>query len=112
MGEPDHYDTLGIPRDAGAERIRRAWREACFRYHPDSGRESADPRKLHAAREAFRVLSDPGRRARYDRLLVGRPGRRDEPPIFSVENVRENYRFLRGQALRVARAVWNRFVGP
>lgn len=64
----DYYEVLGVSRDASPEEIKRAYKRAAMRYHPD--RNPDDPeaeRKFKEAAEAFEVLSDPERRARYDR---------------------------------------------
>jgi hypothetical protein len=65
-----HYDTLGVPEDADAAMIRRAYHRLARRHHPDHG---ADPAAMAAINEAHRVLADPGRRAEYD--LARRGGR-------------------------------------
>jgi curved DNA-binding protein CbpA len=60
----DHYETLGVRRDATAAEIRRAYRRLARRFHPDvvpsAGADMA------AVNEAWRTLGDPGRRAAYD----------------------------------------------
>jgi molecular chaperone DnaJ len=59
---------LGIPRDADAARIKRAYRELALRHHPDQN--AGDPDAERAFREvsaAYTILSDPEKRERYDR---------------------------------------------
>lgn len=62
---PDHYDTLGVPRDADAAAIKRAHRAAARRHHPDT--PDGDREQFEAAQRAYLVLSDPDLRAKYDR---------------------------------------------
>jgi DnaJ-class molecular chaperone len=62
----DYYLILGVPLDAAPDQIRSAFRKLALRYHPD--REGASsPAAFHDISEAYDVLSDPTRRARYDR---------------------------------------------
>jgi molecular chaperone DnaJ len=65
---PDHYDTLGVARDADAATIKSAYRKLALRYHPDrnNGDGEAEER-FKAINEAYAVLSDPEKRARFDR---------------------------------------------
>ncbi len=64
----DYYEILGVSRDVGDEDIKRAYRKLAFEYHPDrnAGDETA-AEKFKEATEAFEVLRDPDKRARYDR---------------------------------------------
>ncbi len=78
---PSHYDVLGVPPRATTAEIRVAYRELARVLHPDrvatGGGESADAqrngRTMAAVNEAYRVLSDPGRRVVYDRSLDAGP---------------------------------------
>jgi DnaJ-class molecular chaperone len=64
----DYYTVLGIPRDADEKQIKKAYRELARKYHPDvySGPDADE--KFKAINEAHQVLSDPEKRARYDRF--------------------------------------------
>jgi curved DNA-binding protein CbpA len=73
---PDHYRLLGVAHGASREEIARAWRRRARAEHPDSqpgqaGDEAGDQaaNRFRALAEAYHVLSDPGRRAAYDRVL-------------------------------------------
>jgi len=59
----DYYRVLGVPRDADAKRIKKAFREAAKRAHPDKGGSEA---MMAAVNEAYEVLSDPELRSRFD----------------------------------------------
>jgi molecular chaperone DnaJ len=63
----DYYDILGISKNASAEEIKKAYRKKAIQYHPDKnpGDSSAEENFKHAA-EAYEVLSDPNKKARYD----------------------------------------------
>jgi molecular chaperone DnaJ len=61
----DYYDVLGVSPDAGADEIKRAYRQLARRYHPDISGDERGTAFLEAA-HAYEVLHDPHRRRRYD----------------------------------------------
>lgn len=69
MDYKDYYKVLGVPRSAGADEIRSAYRKLAMKYHPDrnAGDKQAEEH-FKEANEAYQVLSDPQKRARYDQL--------------------------------------------
>ncbi|TBH20766.1 DnaJ C-terminal domain-containing protein [Thermus thermamylovorans] len=70
----DYYAILGVSREATQEEIKRAYRRLALQYHPDRnpGDKEAEER-FKEINEAYAVLSDPERRAQYDRGLLGSP---------------------------------------
>jgi curved DNA-binding protein len=64
----DYYQALGVGRDASAEDIRRAYRALARRYHPDVNKEPGAEDRFKEISEAYEVLRDEEKRARYDRL--------------------------------------------
>jgi DnaJ-class molecular chaperone len=65
----DYYSVLGIKRSASQQEIKRAYRKAVFRYHPDRNpgdNEAAG--KFKQVLDAYEVLSDSSRRANYDQV--------------------------------------------
>lgn len=64
----DHYQTLGVPRTASADDIRKAYRELARKYHPDLHPDDASAKeKFKKVQTAFDVLNDPSKRELYDR---------------------------------------------
>ena len=73
----DYYDVLGVAADAGAEEIKRAYRQLARRYHPDISGDDRGAAFLELAR-AYEVLSDPRRRRSYDAEARSSSPRRDD----------------------------------
>jgi curved DNA-binding protein len=74
----DYYHVLGVSRVANAEELKKAFRQMARKYHPDLSREPDAETRMKEVNEAFATLSDPQRRAAYDRLARGAaqaPGR-------------------------------------
>lgn len=63
----DYYQLLGVPRDASAEEIKKAYRKLAMQYHPDRNREEGAEARFKEIVEAYEVLRDPEQRAAYDR---------------------------------------------
>ena len=72
---PDHYEVLGISKDATEEEIRQAYRRLAKGSHPDA---AGDPARFRLITEAYEVLSDGARREAYDRTR--RPAWAAAPP--------------------------------
>ena len=72
-GRVDYYAVLGVPRNASAADIRRAYRRVARRHHPDLNPDPGGPERFGAAARAYEVLSDPVARARYDQRLLPNP---------------------------------------
>lgn len=75
-----HYETLGVSPDATLAQIKAAYRKLASQHHPD--REGGDKDKAAAVNDAYAVLSDSERRARYD------AGQADEAPLSAEEIAR------------------------
>lgn len=64
----DYYEVLGIARGASDEEIKKAFRKLAFQYHPDRNREDGAEARFKEVSEAYEILSDPEKRANYDRF--------------------------------------------
>jgi molecular chaperone DnaJ len=69
VSKRDYYEILGVPKNAGDQQIKSAYRKLALQHHPDrnQGNEGAEERFKEAA-EAYAILSDGEKRARYDRF--------------------------------------------
>ncbi len=79
MIDTAHYQALGVPKDASADDIKRAYRKMARKYHPDVNPGPEADAKFKAAGAAYDVLSDPEKRAAYDRFGVDWDQPRPEP---------------------------------
>ncbi len=64
----DYYEVLGVSREATPEDIKRARRRLARQYHPDVNKDPDAETRIKEINEAYEVLSDPDRRAAYDRF--------------------------------------------
>ena len=77
MANKDYYASLGIEKGASEEEIKKAFRKQAIKYHPDKNSGNAEAEaKFKEINEAYQVLSDPQKRARYDQFgtVDGDPG--------------------------------------
>ena len=70
----DYYEVLGISKGASEDEIKKAYRKAAMKYHPDKFRNASDKEKKEAeekfkeVNEAYQILSDAQKRAQYDQF--------------------------------------------
>ncbi|MDX9884969.1 molecular chaperone DnaJ [Thauera sp.] len=68
MSKRDYYEVLGVNRDASDDEIKKAYRKLAMKHHPDRNPDSKDAEeKFKEAKEAYEMLSDPQKKAAYDR---------------------------------------------
>jgi curved DNA-binding protein len=104
----DYYQTLGVPRTADSEEIRKAFRKLARQFHPDVAKDKnkkAAEEKFKTVNEAYEVLSDPEKRKKYDELGAdwkegahfrpppGGPSYRSYGGRTGAEGARENFEF-------------------
>ena len=69
MEKADYYETLGIERNATADDLKKAYRKAAMKYHPDRNPDSVEAEtKFKEVNEAYEILSDNQKRAAYDQF--------------------------------------------
>ncbi len=62
----DYYQTLGVPKNASKDEVKRAYRKLAHKYHPD--KQGGDEKKFKEINEAYQVLGDEGKKAQYDQF--------------------------------------------
>lgn len=92
MAKADYYEVLGVSRSATKEDLKKAYRKLAMQYHPDRNPDNKQAEeKFKEAAEAYEILNDDNKRARYDRFGhegvkgsgFGSPGFSDINDIFS-----------------------------
>ncbi|CAA6673168.1 unnamed protein product [Spirodela intermedia] len=70
--ESDYYETLGVPKNASQDDIKKAFHALAKKFHPDANKHNpAAKRKFQEIREAYETLRDTDKRAQYDKELSG-----------------------------------------
>ena len=82
VANPSLYEQLGVPIGSTQDSLQRAYRRLALAHHPD--RQSGDSLLMGRINDAWFVLSDPGRRAEYDRTLQNPSSPRPTQPRFST----------------------------
>lgn len=67
-GKRDYYEVLGVPRDADPDAIKKAYRKLAIQLHPDRNKAADAEERFKELSEAFAVLSDAGKKERYDQF--------------------------------------------
>ena len=86
--ERTHYQMLGVDEGADESMLRRAYRRLAKRWHPDLCRDEGAAERFRQVDEAYRCLTDPAERARYDQSLRWRRARswlETSPPAGEAE---------------------------
>ena len=73
MNEKDYYEILGVSKDATSRDIQKAFQQKARKLHPDVNKEPDAEEKFKEVSEAYAVLSDEQKRARYDGAAYGNP---------------------------------------
>ena len=73
MNEKDYYAILGVEKDASPKEIQKAFQQKARKLHPDVNKAPDAEERFKEVSEAYAVLSDEKKRARYDAMSSGAP---------------------------------------
>jgi len=69
MAKRDYYEVLGVAKNVEKDALKKAYRRLAMKYHPDRNPDDDDAmEKFKEAKEAYEILNDPQKRARYDQF--------------------------------------------
>ena len=88
----DYYETLGVARTASDEEIRKAYRKLARKLHPDVNKDPQAETRFKEVGEAYEVLSDAGKRKKYDQLGANWQAGQDFTPPPGWENMQYEFR--------------------
>jgi molecular chaperone DnaJ len=100
----NHYETLGVSRDASEDDIKKAYRKIAIKYHPDKkpGNKVAEE-MFQEATEAYEILKDPRKRKKYDsQFSWAQPKPKTEKPKKKGTDLRINVKVRRAELVRGA----------
>lgn len=80
MKYKDYYATLGVPRDATLEQVKKAYRKLARQFHPDVSKDAQAESKFKELAEAYATLKSPEKRSAYDDIGKHVPGEEFAPP--------------------------------
>ncbi len=87
----DYYEILGIDKNATQEDIKKAYRNLAKKYHPDVNKDKSSSEKFKEINEAFSVLSDEGKKHKYDQYGTAEPSQNFEG--FDMNDIFSNFGF-------------------
>ena len=90
----DYYNILNVKKDASIEKIKEKFKRRALKYHPDKNSSDSAKNKFQLAAEAYKVLSDPYKRGRYDVEYEKEQSYRGGTDLFEFPNLFGNFNDL------------------
>ena len=88
MAKRDYYEVLGVSKDASSDELKKSYRKLAMQYHPDRNPDDKSAEeKFKEAAEAYEILSDSDKRAKYDRF--GHEGMRGGQDFHGFNNAQD-----------------------
>ena len=95
MAKRDYYEVLGVAKGASADEIKKSYRKIALQFHPDRNPgDKASEEKFKEAAEAYDTLSNPDKRAQYDRYghaATGAGGRGGAGGGMGMDDIFQNF---------------------
>lgn len=91
MAKRDYYEALGVEKNASADDIKKAYRKLAKQYHPDLNKEQGSAERFKEVSEAYEILSDPDKRAQYDRFGHAGPDQQFDFGDIDFRNARQTF---------------------
>lgn len=91
MAKRDYYEILQVDKHADASEIKRAYRRLAKQHHPDLNKEEGSAERFKEIAEAYEILSDPDKRAQYDRFGHAGPDQQFDFGDIDFRRARETF---------------------
>ncbi|MBU1099170.1 MAG: molecular chaperone DnaJ [Bacteroidetes bacterium] len=113
MAKRDYYEILGISKNASDDEIKKAYRKLAMQYHPDKNPDDKSAEdKFKEGAEAYEVLKDPQKRAKYDKFgHSGLKGGQDFHGFNDVNDIFSNFSDIFGGAFGGGGSIFDDFFG-
>ncbi len=111
MTKKDYYEILEVEKSASNQEIRKAYKNLAKKYHPDINKDKGSSEKFKEISEAYAVLSDPQKKAQYDKFGHNAFNQYSQEDIFSGTNFGDILRDIFGDSGFFGENIFDSFFG-